>query len=110
MAKSLSVRLAGALGVTSLAFLIVGLIPFLGAAPSAGAGYDAPAFTVNREFKGDRLPVGPDINAAFSRAVTRSQQRSQGPQGPQEMPIGCDPAFSPVTNPKLAYYYGRCTT
>jgi hypothetical protein len=25
-----------------------------------------------------------------------------------EVPVGCDPSFSPVTSPRLAYIYGRC--
>jgi hypothetical protein len=108
MIKRLFVRVAGALGVTSLALLLVGLIPFLSMAPSAGAGYtDNPSgVTVNREFKGDRLPFPPDFNTAFSR----SQFRSRYSETPQEIPVGCDPAFSPVTSPALAYYYGRCAT
>jgi hypothetical protein len=27
---------------------------------------------------------------------------------PHEVPVGCDPSFSPVTSPRLAYIYGRC--
>lgn len=108
MAKLLFVRVAGALTVTSLALLFVGLIPFFDA-PNAGAGSAAstPSFTVNREFKGDRLPVVSSANAAVSRNEIDSQKRSRLQD---KIPVGCEPAFSPVTNPRLASYYGRCAT
>ncbi len=109
MAKFLFVRIAGALGITALALVFVGLIPFLSAALTAGAGL-APStsgFTVNCEFKGDRLPIVSPTNSAVSRNELRSPRRSLASE---EIPIGCEPAFSPVTNPHLANYYGRCST
>ena len=106
MAKQLFIRTAGALGVTSLALLFVGLVPFLSAIPTAGAGLTTPAFTVNREFKGDRLPLPSDINSAISR----NELRLRLSETPKQIPIGCERAFSPVSAPRLAYYYGRCAT
>lgn len=106
MTRLLFVRFAGALGVTALALFFVGLIPFLSAEPSAGA-WLASTFSVNREYKGDRLPLPSDINSAVSRNDIRSQRRSQMPA---EVPVGCDPAFSPVSSPRMAYFYGRCMT
>jgi hypothetical protein len=105
--KRMFVRIAGALGTTSLALFIVGLIPFLAADPSAGAGLAvrAPAFTVDRTYKGDRLPLPSEINSAVSRNETRPQQS----QAPKEIPVGCDASFSPVSSPSLAYIFGRCT-
>jgi hypothetical protein len=103
MAKQLFVRISGALGVTSLALLFVGLIPFLGAGPSAGAGLGVnklPAFTVNRELKGDRLPLPSEINSAISRNI----------QTPRAIPVGCDASFSAISAPRLAYVFGRCLT
>ncbi len=102
MAKQLFVRIAGVLGATSLAVFFLGLIPFLGAGPTAGAGFNAgpPAFTVNREFKGDRLPLPSQINSALSHNVPT----------PKPVPVGCDTAFSPISAPRLAYVYGRCVT
>jgi hypothetical protein len=103
MAKLLFARIAGVLGLTSLAVFFVGLIPFLSADPSAGAGLAAkPAYSVNRDLKGDRLPLPSEINSAVSRNESRSPAR--------EIPVGCDPSFSPVSAPQLAYIYGRCTT
>jgi hypothetical protein len=102
MAKQLFVRIAGALGATSLALFFVSLIPFLGAGPTAGAGISAgpPAFTVDREFKGDRLPLPSQINSAVSRNMPT----------PQVIPVGCDASFSPISAPRLAYVFGRCVT
>jgi hypothetical protein len=109
MAKLLFVRIAGALGITSLALFFLGLNPFLSAEPTSGAGLlgRTATYTVNREFKGDRLPLPSDINSAVSRNEFRSQRR---PQASGEIPVGCDPAFSPVSSPSMAYYYGRCAT
>src|SRR5271156_1618669 len=108
MAKLLMLRIAGALGTTSLALLVVGLIPFLSAGPTAGAGLAAgtPAFTVNRAIKGDRLPLPSDINSAVSRIGLGPQPHWMA----REIPVGCDPAFSPVSSPRLSYIYGRCMT
>ena len=98
MARQLFVRITAASGVTSLALIFVGLIPFFGAGPSAGAGFKPPAFTVNREFKGDRLPLPSEINSAVSRNM------------PRPAPVGCDASFSLISAPHLAFIYGRCTT
>jgi hypothetical protein len=100
MGRPLFVRIAGGLGLVALAVFFVGLIPFLSADPTAGAGLTArpPSFSVNREFKGDRLPL--------NTAADRDAKRSAVP--PREIPVGCDAAFSPISAPRLAYIYGRC--
>jgi hypothetical protein len=107
MAKQLLVRMTGALGLVSLAVVIVGLIPFLGADPSSGAALigRTPTFSVNREFKGDRLPLPSNVNTALLRDAFRAHS-----QTPETIPDGCDPSFSPISAPRLAYVYGRCTT
>jgi hypothetical protein len=113
MAKALFVRvlvrMAGAVGLISLSLFLVGLIPFLSAGPSIGAGFvaKAPGASVNREFKGDRLPLPSDINSAVS---TNEPQRSPSLQESKDIPDGCDRSFSPITAPQLAHVYGRCTT
>jgi hypothetical protein len=105
MAK-LFVRITDALGVTALAGCFLGLIPFLSAGPS-GAGYvpSTPGFTVNRALKGDRLPMHDALNASAWKTEFGSFVRAGAPH---EIPVGCDPAFSPVSSPRLAYIYGRC--
>ena len=106
----LFVRLVGALGATALALFFLGLLPFLSAVPTAGAGYvsTSPGFTVNREFKGDRLPVHAALNASAWQTEFASQTFASSARAGREIPFGCDPAFSPVSAPRLAYIYGRC--
>jgi hypothetical protein len=98
--------MASAVGVLTLAMFMVGLIPFLSADPSAGAGLNSttPDFSVNRSLKGDRLPLAADVSRS---AVSRDELRSQTPM---EIPVGCDAAFSPISAPTMAYIFGRCTT
>jgi hypothetical protein len=104
MAWHVFVRVAGGLGVLSLALFLVGVAPFLNADPTAGAGLiqRARAFSVNHELKGDRLSLAPV--AAASPDVVRSKLR------PAEIPVGCEASFSPISAPRLAYIYGRCMT
>jgi hypothetical protein len=106
MARFLFVRTASALGVVSLALIIVGIVPFLSADPTAGASFTGkPRYIVNHEFKGDRLPLSPNSAVARSGLGSRQSVRKSG-----EIPFGCDSAFSPVSAPRLAYFYGRCVT
>ena len=109
MARPVFVRVASALGVTALALFFVGLIPLLSAGLTAGAGFtaSAPAVSVNREFKGDRLPLPPGVNSAVSQDQSGSRRQARKPN---EIPLGCDAAFSPVSSPRLANVYGRCMT
>ena len=114
MIKLLLLRIAGALAVMSLAVVFVGLAPFLGGASGMSVSY-APrqsAPSVNRQFKGDRLPIHTAASsilqndfAALARTGMRS--RSEAPSSPR-IPFACDPSFSPVASPRLAYVYGRC--
>jgi hypothetical protein len=99
----LFVRLSGGVGVAALAFCLVGLSPFLGSEPTAGAGLStrtAPV-SVDRTYKGDRLSVPSEINSAVSRV-------GSGSRSPTEIPFACDPAFSPISSPRFAHIYGRC--
>ena len=107
MARLLFARMAAALGMTSLAVLFVGLIPFFSIEPTAGAGLAprTPALLVNRAFKSDRLPLPAEINSAVSRGETKRPPRPH-----PEIPVGCDAAFSPISAPQLAFVYGRCLT
>jgi hypothetical protein len=105
MAK-LFLRISGALGITALALLFVGLIPFF-ADPTVGAGIaaKAPTFSVNRQFKGDRLP----LSRAPSVARRGLSTQEQSPK-PAKIPVGCEGAFSPISSPRLAHVLGRCMT
>jgi len=108
MAKALSLRMASAAGLLALAgFFAVGIDPFLSAAADQATmapATSAPAMTVNRAMKGDRLPLVPP--AAFTpdqgnRTVPQSQPQAQ-------MPFACDPAFSTIQVRRSANVYRRC--
>jgi hypothetical protein len=105
-------RLAGAFGIVALAFLLVSLDPLLGAAPSSGPGAKerTPAVSVNRFRKGDRLPLAHPgaLNGRKSPGVWRELPMPEGLQTREKTPLGCDPAFSPVSSPARAVVYGRC--
>ncbi len=105
MAK-LFVRIASALGITALAVFFVGLIPFV-ADPTVGAGIaaKAPSISVNRQFKGDRLPF-PSAPSDRRRGLSTQEQSSK----PQKIPVGCEGSFSPISSPRLAHIVGRCMT
>jgi hypothetical protein len=105
MAK-LFARIAGALGITALALSFVGLIPFF-TDPTIGAGIGAkaPSFSVNREFKGDRLPVSGAPSVARRGLSTQEQSLK-----PTKIPVGCEGSFSPISSPRLAHVVGRCMT
>src|SRR5271156_2885756 len=104
MTRVLFVRVAGALGATALAVLILGLIPFIDANPTAGAGttHTSPV-SVDRTLKGDRLSMPSESNSAVSRDVPKERAKA-----PEEIPFACDATFSPISAPKLALVYGRC--
>ncbi|MGO9045617.1 MAG: hypothetical protein ACLQFW_01835 [Xanthobacteraceae bacterium] len=53
--------------------------------------------SVDRAFKGDRLPLAADK----IRAPASSAQR-------EKIPLGCDPAFSAISSPLLANIFRRC--
>jgi hypothetical protein len=109
MAKLLFARIVGAVGIAVLALFFVGLIPFLSADPSVGAGLSnrTPPVSVDRQFKGDKLPLFSEVNSAAPRGEAKPEQR---PATPADIPVGCDASFSPVSAPQLAYIYGRCAT
>jgi hypothetical protein len=95
MAKQLLLRTASAAGLFILAVFFVGVDPFL----SAGAVLSS-TFTVDRTFKGDRLPisVAPDWQNDFA---TSAQPRAQ-------VTFACDAAFSVISSPSATNFYGRC--
>jgi hypothetical protein len=109
MAK-VCIRIAGALGVTALALFFVGLVPFFADPTVGGSAAKAPAFSVNRELKGNRLP-GAGVATTASRGGLRNElgAREQPPKRTR-IPIGCEGSFSPISSPRLAHVLGRCMT
>lgn len=124
MVQSLFARIAGGLTVTLLALVFVSVLPLLSAARTTPVS-STPGVTVNQEFKGDRLPfhtaLGPSVLQSDFDILTKYQAQSQPrylaqnqkrvqtrAEAPEEIPFACDPSFSPVATPRLAYIYGRC--
>jgi hypothetical protein len=108
MARQLFVRMASAAGIFTLAALLLALDPFLG--PTVGANLSkTPPVTVDRTLKGDRLPMANVFALRAPRAENAaSPQVSASPSA--QIPVGCDPAFSPISSPRLASVYRRCMT
>ena len=105
MARLFYLSVAGVAALAALAFFLVGFAPLLSAAPfSPGVSDRAAAVSVNHFRKGDRLPL------RDSRAVQPDPQMLDGLEIQGKVPVGCDPAFSPVTSPALSSLYGRCMT
>lgn len=107
MAKQLSLRMASAVGLLALALFLLGIDPFLSG--DAGRTGAAPAVSVDRSLKGDRLPLShpaifdlPDWQAEFDFQPS-TQPRAR-------IPFGCDPVFSPIQAPAAANVYRRCLT
>jgi hypothetical protein len=76
---------------------------FAAAAHRAGAASsiqsDSDIVSVDHSHKGDRIPLAPkNISTVSSPVVTTLSQP----------PIGCEPAFSRVADPKRSRIFGRC--
>ena len=97
-------RIMGACAILALAVFLVSLDPLLGAVPSPGPGASerTPPVSVNRLLKGDRLPF-------VHPGASRGRALPGGLQTRERAPLGCDPAFSPVSSPAKVVVYGRCT-
>jgi hypothetical protein len=70
-------------------------------APNTGGGQQAASVSVDRANKGDRLPY-----ALSSKTHVNNSLLTTTPKG---LPLGCDPAFSSLADPKRAHIYKRCT-
>jgi hypothetical protein len=110
MTRHFYFRLVSGAGILALAFVLVGFDALLGGDPRASTDPRSatPPISVNRSLKGDRLPASntavlnaPDWQNEF-RAKVDAQSRVP-------TPVGCDPAFSPISSPRLANVYRRCT-
>ena len=64
-----------------------------------------PPVSVDRAFKGDRLPLVTPINKSqqFGAPAKPEQARFE------KIPVGCDPAFSAISTPRRANIFRRCT-
>src|SRR5580658_209180 len=95
-------RIFAAFALVLLAFLFGRLDPFLRAAPIDGPAVNdrTPAVSINRYRKGDRLPVSSNSDSSTrtgaNGAIWWDLHRQGSSQTRRQVPIGCDPAFSPV--------------
>jgi hypothetical protein len=110
-------RMVGAGALVTLAFFLGSLDPFLRAAPVAAiaaVSERTPPVSVNRYRKGDRLPLVKSSDNASPKSSNRviwwDLHGLDSSQAHRQVPVGCDPAFSPVVSPSLAVVYGRCMT
>jgi hypothetical protein len=119
MAKHVFVRMASAAGVLTLALFLLGLDPFLAFAPSAGAVFNGKpsSLSVNRNLKGDLLPIPgiaalktPDWRGQFNDEFNSLPAPQPAMATRAQIPVGCEPAFSPISSPRLAGVYRRCMT
>ena len=60
--------------------------------------------SVNRINKGDRLPQSPVVSQYPNGGTSAGTAASPT----KKAPFGCDPAFSPISAPKLAHIFKRC--
>jgi hypothetical protein len=110
------IRIVGAGAIVSLAFFFASLDPFLRAAPMTGTAVSerTASVSVNRDRKGDRLPLYKSSEntgrAGTNHTILWDLRGLNGSRERGRVPVGCDPAFSPVVSPSLATLYGRCTT
>jgi hypothetical protein len=86
---------------------VVGVVSCLAVTGFAAAVHGAGAassiqsdiVSLNHTHKGDRLPLAPKNISTVSSPVVTTLSRP---------PIGCEPAFSRVADPKRSYIFGRC--
>jgi hypothetical protein len=91
-----------AAGVASAAVIVVD--------PVTNADSQVVPSTVNRNLKGDMLPMKV-AQVPISQSRNSVDRNTSVPlTKPKEAPVGCDPAFSPVASPSLSYVFGRCMT
>jgi hypothetical protein len=90
---------------TVAVFLSCTIASFVCAVTAPTAAVSDTGITVNRASKGDRLRSNPTVRANPGSAI--STHRWSPPV--QGLP-GCEPTFSPVTDPALADAVGRCLT
>ncbi len=117
MGQILSVRTA-AIG---FAAVVMGFISFP-TLPSASLFSLVSPVSVDRTFKGDRLPLTarldkpqvptqqlPTQQLPTQTAPTQSMVPTQAVQARVPIPVGCDRAFSPISAPRLSNIFGRCS-
>jgi hypothetical protein len=100
-------RVAGITLIIGAAAVVAAVVTNAPAAGgTSGATISAPTsdrlVSVNRANKGDRLSQAP------AERLSRSSPSTEAVASPKRVPLGCDPAFSPVADPSRGTIYKRC--
>ena len=97
-------RVAGVTLILGAAIAAVAMNAAVGGV--SGTSISAPTsdrlVSVNRINKGDRLPQAP------AERLSHSSPSTEAVVPPKRVPLGCDPAFSPVADPVRGSIYRRC--
>jgi hypothetical protein len=88
-------KLKGVMAVAITVGLIAGAFPAVVSTPGA-AKTAQQTVSVNRTNKGDRFPLKRTSTVSLPAVAVKAP------------PVGCDPAFSRVTDPARANIVGRC--
>jgi hypothetical protein len=89
-------------GAAVLAVLAASFIS-LPSFPSVGLFTENP-IAVDRTLKGDRLPRRDGANNVETPKIETPARQTR-----EKVPLGCDGAFSPISSPRLANVFRRCT-
>jgi len=86
-----------------LSCFIAGIITALTSPVTASNA--APAVSVNRTLKGDRLPMATPVTKPNQHDSTPAEKPARAPAM-----LGCEPAFSPFAEPTRAHIISHCLT
>src|SRR5262245_5937012 len=89
----------GVVAAFVLSALIAGAICALTSPVNSAAGL---TISVNRDAKGDRLPVAQNVKP------TRNNSNSYDKPASKKALLGCEPAFSPFAQPAHAQIFTHC--
>jgi hypothetical protein len=93
------VKLKNVTAATILSGLIAGAICALTSPVNSAAGV---TISVNRDAKGNRLPLTPMVQPA------RHNSNSNEKPASKQTLVGCEPAFSPFAHPAQAQIFTHC--
>lgn len=97
------VRFAGA----TLALSVASFVALFPSWPNSAPLWltTTPAVSVDRTLKGDRLPRVAPMDKSHQLGLPVAPEHGRY----EKIPVGCDPAFSPISAPRLAKVFRRCT-
>jgi len=104
--NSTSSMLSRVAGVT----LIIGAAAVVMNGPAAGgvSGTSISATTSDRLVSVNRVNKGDRLSPAPAERLSHSSPSTEAVVPPKRVPLGCDPAFSPVADPARGNIYKRC--